>query len=205
MGTNKPSQDLPVERVQNSYKQLCLAAADLNTATDELGRAISVWDAALKKLNLGLSAWVELSSGENHPFWWDRSLGYTKLKDAWGIALRTRSGDHNEPAEDSEETWAYNEASRWMRIEGLARLPDLIDALLKQAQDTTKTIKGKMAQAYELAKAIEAGESYSSEPAGPAIAPAGRSERTPLGPPGFRLATGDDVTEALGQKPRGKR
>jgi hypothetical protein len=92
MGINKPSQDLPVERVQNSYRQLSLAAADLNTVTDELGKAISIWDAALKKLNLGVCAWVELSSGGEGFSWWDKSIGYTKIKDRWGISLREREG-----------------------------------------------------------------------------------------------------------------
>jgi hypothetical protein len=155
MSTNKPSQALPVERVQNSYKQLCLAAADLNIATDELGKAISVWDAALKKLNLGISAWVDLSSGGDGCHWWDRCIGYTKLNDRWGIALREREGVDPAPENDKVETWPFNEAPRWMRIEGVGKLPDLLDELLNQAKDTTKTIKGRVTQATELAKAIE--------------------------------------------------
>jgi hypothetical protein len=42
-----------------------------------------------------------------------------------------------------------------MRIEGVGKLPDLLDELLNQAKDTTDKINGKIAQAYEFAKAIE--------------------------------------------------
>jgi len=160
MTIQKPSQASPVERVQKSYTQLCLAAADLNTATDELSAAISVWDAVLKRLSLGVSAWVELSSGVDGGRWWDRSIGYTKLKDRWGIALRDRDGVEWAEEHDKVETWSFNEAPRWMRIEGVGRLPDLIEALLKQAEDTTRKIRSKITQAYELAEAIEPGEAH---------------------------------------------
>ena len=91
------------EKVEGIYKQLSHAAVDLNGASDELGKPIQVWEAALKKLNLGVSAWVELSSGgDDRERWWDRGVGYTKLKDRWGIALRTREGSHQSPDDDSE-------------------------------------------------------------------------------------------------------
>src|SRR6266852_2109512 len=86
-------QVTPTKRVQDSYKQLSLAAVSLNNASDELGRAISALDAALKKLNLGVSAWVTLSSNDGvqtgQDWWWKREFGYTKVRDKWGIALRT--------------------------------------------------------------------------------------------------------------------
>ena len=56
--------------------------------------------------------------------------------------------------DDSEELWPFSEAPRWMRIEGVGKLPDLLEALLKQAGDTTKKIRAKIEQANELAEAI---------------------------------------------------
>lgn len=154
-GVTPPPEMGPTEKVQSSFKQLSRAAVDLNAASDELGAAIKVWEKALKKLNLGVPAWVEISSGGERPYWWDRSIGYTKLKDAWGIALRTRSGIQDDD-DDSVEVWAFNDAPRWMRIEGVGKLPDLLDALLKQAEDTTKKLTAKVTQANELATAISA-------------------------------------------------
>ncbi len=148
----------PAERAQNSYRQLSLAAVDLNSASDELGQVIGVLDAALKKLNLGISAWVEisgndaLSDGGTH--WWSREIGYGKIGEKWGVALRTRSGHYDHPDDDSEQYWLFNEAPRWMRIEAVGRIPDVLDQLVKQTEETTKTLKTKTAQAYELAQAI---------------------------------------------------
>jgi hypothetical protein len=153
-----PPEVRPTSRVQASYKELAQAAINLNVASDELGNAIAVLDASLKKLNLGVAAWVTLSSGDGssrgQDWWWSRDFGYAKVRDKWGIALRTSSGDGNYIDEDSEELWLFNDAPRWMRIEAVGKIPDLLDALLKQAQDTAKGIEKKTAQALELASAI---------------------------------------------------
>ena len=143
------------DRIQTTFKQLSQAAVDLNAASDELSKPIYVWETALKKLNLGVPAWVDLSSGEDRAGnWWDRGVGYTKLKDLWAIALRTREGHHASDGSPSQELWPFNEAPRWMRIEAVAKLPELLEALLKQAEDTTQQIRKKIAQASELAEAI---------------------------------------------------
>ncbi len=143
------------EKVQAKYKRLSHAAIELNAASDELAKPIQIWEAALKKLNLGVPAWVQISSGgDGAEYWWDRGVGYTKLKDRWGIALRTRDGMCSDPEGSSEELWPFNEAPRWMRIESVGKLPELLDALLKQAEDTTQKIRAKIAQANELAAAI---------------------------------------------------
>ena len=55
----------PVTRVQTpSLQKLAHAAIGLNSASDELGKAIAIVDAALKKLNLGISAWATLSRAD---------------------------------------------------------------------------------------------------------------------------------------------
>lgn len=156
MSVKQPSPQVPpAERVQASYKQLAVAANTLNTASDALGEAISVLDAALKRLNLGISAWVQLSGNtDTGDYWWSRDVGYTKIGDKWGIGLRKQSGDYSDPENDSEETWLFNEAPRWMRIEAVGKIPDLLEALIKQAEDTTKKIKDRTAQAIELAAAM---------------------------------------------------
>ena len=156
MAVKQAPHVLPAERVQTSYKQLSVAAKSLNTASDELGEAICVLDAALKRLNLGISAWAQLSGNDDPDTldWWSRSVGYTKIGDNWGIAIRKEAGNYNHPDDDADETWLFNEAPRWMRTEAVGKIPDLLEALLKEAEDTTKKIKDKTAQAYELAAAM---------------------------------------------------
>jgi len=41
-----------------------------------------------------------------------------------------------------------------MRVEAVGRIPDLLEALLKQAEDTTKKIKDKTEEVFELAVAM---------------------------------------------------
>jgi len=156
MPANESAQVSAVDRVRTSYKQLAIAARTLNSASDELSVATSVLDAALERLYLGISAWVQISGGddEDSSYWWGRDIGYTRIKDAWRIALRTRSGYVDQPDEDSEEQWPFAEAPRWMRIEAVAKFPELLDALLKQTQDTTTKLKKRAEQTIELAVAM---------------------------------------------------
>lgn len=146
----------PTERVQASYKQLSFAATALNSASDGLGEAISVFDAALKKLNLGIAAWVVVSGNTDEDLdWWSREIGYAKVGDKWGIALKTVRGNHNYPDHDSEEKWLFNDSPRWMRVEAVGKIPDLLEALLKQTDETTKKIKVKTEEALSLAIAMQ--------------------------------------------------
>jgi methyl-accepting chemotaxis protein len=149
-----PPQVPSIDTIQTTFKQLSAAAAELNAASDELSKPMSVCEAALKKLNLGISAWVELSGADSGGYWWDRGLGYAQLKDRWGIALRMREGHVSDEVQDTVEMWPFNDAPRWMRIEAVAKLPDLLEALLKQAEDTTRHIKKKIAMVNELIAAI---------------------------------------------------
>jgi hypothetical protein len=144
----------PSEKAQSLYKNLSVAAKNLNAASDELGKAISASDAALQKLNLGISAWAEVSAGEDFPNWWGRYLGYARVGGKWGIALKQARGNSEFPEEDSEEVWLFNDAPRWMRVEAVAKIPELLEALLKQAEETTKKIGERTTQAYELAAAM---------------------------------------------------
>jgi hypothetical protein len=151
------SKEAPlIERAQTSFTQLSHAATNLNTASEQLDQAISVLETALLKLNLNISAWTTISSsGEGESMsWWSRDVGYTQLGDKWCIALRKTSGDYNFPEYDTEKVWSFNEAARWMRIEAVGKLPDLLDKLVAQTEDITKKTKSKTAQAYDLAAVI---------------------------------------------------
>ena len=152
-------------KVQTSFKKLYLAAADLNTASDELGKAVTIWDSALKKLNLGIEAWVDSSGGESGDLWWDRGIGYAQVNDKWGLALRTREGDYREPDQltRESETWHFNQAPRWLRIEGVTKLPELLEALLRGAEDTTKELLEQTGQVLAMVDAVKASASMKEE------------------------------------------
>lgn len=144
-----------VDRARNSYRQLSNAAKDLNSASDEFKEAVSVLDAALERLNLGIASWVRISGGEDEDAnWWSREIGYARIGKKWGIAIRHSSGNHNWPEHDDKEQWLFAEAPRWMRIEAVAKIPDLMEGLVKQAEDTTKKLKSRTEQVFELAEAM---------------------------------------------------
>jgi len=162
--TAKLSPAEHAERAKNSYKQLSEAATRLNSASDDLGEAVSVFDAALQRLNLGVSAWVQTSGGGDEELeWWGRYIGYSKIGKEWGICLKEASGNYSYPDRDTEEKWRFNDAPRWMRVESVGKIVDLFEALIKQAEDTTSKLKARAEEALTLAGAMS---EVLNEPAG---------------------------------------
>jgi prefoldin subunit 5 len=187
--TDKPSAP---ERVQATYRQLSAAATGLNAASNELGKTITELDTALKQLNLGISAWVLIANNKDEDgSYWSRSIGYTKIGSEWVIALRDLSG-HDSWDEDQVEVWRFNDAPRWMRIESIGMIPQLLEDLTKRADDTAKQVKKKTAEAKELTAAIKAAAEESNPmnkltaPPPPMTPPPFSSKaaaRLPLAPP----------------------
>ena len=149
-----PSIPAPLP-LQVTFRNLAEAATELNKNSDQLTAPIRVCEEALKKLNLGVSAWATISKGkDDHGFEWDRAVGYTQFKDYWGIALRERDAIDLLPAGGTETVWPFSEAPRWMRVNAVAHFPALFEALLKQVRDTNALIAKRAAEAAEFADAI---------------------------------------------------
>jgi hypothetical protein len=150
-----PNKIPPTERITSSFKQLAVASTDLNTAASQLGETISILDTALKTLNLGVSAWHQMAGNEDDETgsFWSRDIGYAKVGNQWGIAIRKTWGNENYD-HYGEEVWLFNDAPRWMCIESIGKLPELFDDLIKRTEETTKKIKAKTVEAKELAAAI---------------------------------------------------
>jgi hypothetical protein len=143
------------ERVSSSYRQLSLAASHLNLVSDELGKSIAVLDAALKKLNLGISSWSRLDRWEDaFGNYSSRYLGYAKVNNRWGIALRTVAGNNNQPEDATVEEWLFNDAPRALRIEAVEKLPDLFENLIKEADVAIRKVKAQTLSARQLAHAL---------------------------------------------------
>lgn len=153
---DSPTSASLADRVANSIKQLSSAAQDLNTVSGEMGQAIAAIDTVLQSLNIGVPTWTRIGGGsdEDGLGYWSRDLGYTKITNKWGIALRDVSGDNRYPEDEHCDSWLFNDAPRWLRIEGVAKIPDLIEALIKNTLETTKRIKTKTAEVNELATVI---------------------------------------------------
>jgi hypothetical protein len=153
---SSPNSSLP-ERVAESVQKLSLVATNLNNASDELSQAISAIDAVLQSLNIGLATWTKIEEGNGMPDderYWQRDIGYAKIGNKWGIALRDIAGHYSCQEEETCDSWLFNDAPRWLRIEGVARIPDLLEALIKNAEETTKKVKAKTSEVIELATVI---------------------------------------------------
>src|SRR5262245_28599504 len=125
-------QSSPQERIAVSFKQLTVTASDLNSASDELSEVVSLINQALKELNLGIAGWAVVGrggGGDQDPlYYWRRELGYAKIGSEWGIALRETFGHEDREDEDSN-VWLFCDAPRWMRIEVVSKIPDLLEHL----------------------------------------------------------------------------
>jgi hypothetical protein len=155
MSTNPNSLS---ERVSVFYSQLSSVANELNAASDELGKSVAQIDNALKKLNLGITAWVTVQSWQadergDHEFW-DESLGYAKINGKWGVCLRRTEGNLRDPDMAEVEEWLFSDAPRVLRLLSIDKIPELLEKLTAQAQLATTKIQAKLASAQAVAAAL---------------------------------------------------
>lgn len=150
--------DSKVTKVQTDFQALSEIASELNVASDQLTRTVAILDEALKKLNVGLTVWVNFSSrGDDEPQLYDLDqIGYCKVNGTWGLALRRVWGDESmpHPWESSEGPWLFNDASRELRLRSVDKIPEVIAELTREAFNTTKRMQEKTKQVLELADAI---------------------------------------------------
>jgi hypothetical protein len=146
-----------VSRVEASFRKLSAVASDLNFSSDELGKSISDLDSALKKLNLGIPAWVSFrgNSDPNEGWYWSEDLGYAKVGGAWGIALRTVKGECGDPEGESVETWLFNDGPRPFRLAAIEVIPKLLEKLSTEADETAKKIRLRLAEVQEVAAVVK--------------------------------------------------
>lgn len=147
------------ERVIDSYSKLSVVAQELNSASDELGNAVTQIDTALKKLNLGVVEWVKLAGRpadpQNREFWEESDeIGYAKVSGKWGIAIRTVGENLQDPDQSSEEKWLFNDAPRALRLLAIDKIADLLDALAVKATTTKDDIRKRLKDAEAVADAV---------------------------------------------------
>ena len=145
-----------IEKIQTHFQALSSVAHSLNTASDELTRVVGVLDEALKKLNVGLTVWVIFEDRcQNVDMQYDcDQIGYCKVDGKWGISLRHIWGHEAFDDHDEDGPWLFNDAPRELRLRGIDKIPEVIEALAKEASNTTKRIQEKTKDVRELAGAI---------------------------------------------------
>ena len=144
------------ENLAQAFQNLKTAAAQLNVVSDQLAEPILALEQTLKRLNLGVSAWVEVhgntsDSGESY---WHIDVGYDKIDSTWGIALRERSGDYDSPEDEHRESWLFANAPRRWRADAIEHLPALLVQLTTAATEATEKLRERIAKAQEVAAAF---------------------------------------------------
>jgi len=160
------------ERVVNYYQELSAVAADLNAVSDELGKSITEIDAALKRLNLGITTWVTFHGGDEDggSGFWSRDIGYARIGGKWGISLRKTEGDYSDPDATQVEEWPFNDSPRSLRLQAIGKIPELLDKLTKDALKTARDLRAKLGEAQVVADAVKQA-SKRPQSSGPPAAP----------------------------------
>lgn len=142
--------------IQLHFQSLSNLATSLNKASDELTKAVSILDEALKKLNIGLTVWVDFASRAVEATEFDvDEIGYCKVNGKWGISIQRVWGDNQRDTYGGEGPWLFNDAPRELRLKSVDKIPEMIEALSKEAFSTTRKIQEKTTEVTELAKVVE--------------------------------------------------
>jgi hypothetical protein len=155
MASTSEALSKKIDRVKKSIERFPAAASSLNSATAQLGQSIGQLDAVLKKFSLGIPTWVSFNgSDDTIPSYYHEDLGYAKIGGRWGIAVRTVSGDVRAEEDDSVEQWLLPDAPRFLAVQAIEKVPELLEAILKGAAEMTNRMTEKAAEVDALAVGI---------------------------------------------------
>lgn len=168
MASKEEALSKKIDRVKKSIEQFPAAASSLNSATSQLGQSIGQLDATLKKFSIGIPTWVSFNgSPDTEPGYYHEDLGYAKIAGRWGIAVRTVLGDVRSDEGDRVEQWLFPDAPRFLAVQAIEKIPELLEALLKNAGDLSKKIAEKAEEVDLLAEGINSVINPPSKPKAP--------------------------------------
>jgi hypothetical protein len=144
-------REVDKQALQASFLKLQTSAQRLNAGSDLLSATIAKLDECFKALNLGITVWETLSKSVK-PDGKDRSVGYARVGKRWGLALRVESGTG---PEREVETWLFQDAPRYLRLEAIARLPDLLDTMAVRAEEMLDQTRRAADRVHEMENAIK--------------------------------------------------
>ena len=146
------------ESVESAFQRLSKTATKLNDASDELTKLVARLDLSLKKLNLGVSAWVDIENDQDidSMTYHRERLGYTKWGKKWGIVITVMDGDlGGEPYNEDQDGWLFLDAPRELRIKAVEQISELIEALDKAASTLASNLVVKIGEVALLASVID--------------------------------------------------
>lgn len=153
-----PHQESLRRRVSAAFEKLVVSAAELNAVSDELAEPISAIEAALQKLGLGVPAWTtfkRINGGDQYIDYDETwSIGYAKISQRWGLAIRYTVSLEGSGLPDKEEEWPFTDAPRAYRLEAVEKLPELIEKLAETSDKTATKLRKGIALTKHVAETI---------------------------------------------------
>lgn len=125
----------------NIIERLYASAQELNKASDLMRDQVILIEGAIKATNAGVSAWIDANPG---------SVGYAKVKGVWGLYIDTST-----PGFYVKEIQPFNSASRSDRIRCIHLIPELVEKLVLEATELTKTMEISIETARTIADAMK--------------------------------------------------
>jgi hypothetical protein len=149
---HKPAVDSTA--IATDLQVLANSSKILNHLTDELTKHVEHIESSVNALNLGLRAFViaESASDEDGRRSHDVRLCYEKIDGKWGLAIDEYDEDAADPVHCSNYShWAFKDAPRALRLKVVPKIPDLIKALIKEAEKMTAETGETVSRALEIA------------------------------------------------------
>jgi len=141
--------------VPPTIEEISAAAADVNSASNELGKAIEALENFLAVKNIGVPAWVRVKGWENPDGqYWRRELGYDRFENDWHIGIRETHGHEAYPEHESVYRWQFNNSPRKARISSADKLPELLNELIKEATRTARRLRDKSGEVRAFAATL---------------------------------------------------
>lgn len=153
----KQEHDSLVESVDSLLPSLAATAVNLNEASKSLSALIERIDGALQRLNLGVTAWTQVSHGGNDiDRNWSEDLGYGRTgRKSWGLVLRKVEERFEEPDLGQHDEWPFNEAPRELRIRAVKHIPNLLKKLDEASQELVKDLSASIEGTAAIVGALE--------------------------------------------------
>jgi hypothetical protein len=144
--------------VQKSLKKLREIAPDLNKATDDAAKIVQEVETLLAKLSIGITAEVRLYERQKTKSVSEyTSLAYCRVKGNFRIAVTVeKSTDFVDDRGCAARAWdtvsetPWAECQREAKLESFPKLPDLLEAIIKAAEEA----KGKVDAAKQAVEKI---------------------------------------------------
>jgi hypothetical protein len=154
----KPERQLRMTTQTNSaLQQLASSSRVLNEVSDQLSANLAEIEAAINRFSLGVTALVNLRTSESdpvdgYPYTGVDELRYQKHDGKWALVWVSYV------AEDPDSTWRekpLRESSREIRLLAAKKLPALVSALVKNADELAADMADRAIDVAELAAALK--------------------------------------------------